>query len=95
MNGLADMALLYLTVCMFAGEGNIDSDFADMHMQGFTELLQALSANERSALSDAARRTVVFMNQPPDQYGYKPVVNESEKNFLESLASGEIFKHWG
>jgi hypothetical protein len=94
MNGLADMALQHLLVCMFAGEGIIDSRIASRYMEGFPEDLKGLTPDERAALSASAQRALARMNCPPDEHGYKAPINHDETAFLEVLASGELYEQW-
>jgi hypothetical protein len=94
MKGLADIALAYFCTILFSGDENIDSDFAAREMEQFPELIRDLTAAERTALADAAKRTLDAVDQPPDQYGYKPRVSQEYRDFLDSLASGEIFTAW-
>lgn len=92
MKGLADIALWHFRLFMFSDDESIDPDFAVREMESFPAMMQALTPGERAALSAAAQRELDLMAQPPDQYGYKPVVNKNEKAFLEAMVSGEAFQ---
>lgn len=101
MNGLADIAINYFCAFLFPGDpSNIDSDFAGIHIQSFPEFTAGLSPEERVALSAAAKRALDFMLQPPDEYGYTPgslvsdEESDEEKEFLQLLASGELYDQW-
>lgn len=93
MNGLADLALDHLLVFMFS-EGNIETGFASSRMQSFPEALKGLSSAEREALSASAARVLARFDMPPDEHGYKPEINAAEREFLEALASGELYEQW-
>ena len=81
---------------MFSPDGNIDPDFACRQMESFPDLIAHLSDEERTALSAAAQRALDFLLAPPDEYGYTRAshVSTEQKSFLESLASGELYKDW-
>jgi len=94
MSGLADIVLEYLCTLMFYSEGNIDADFASRELEVLPELFRDLSPEERAALSQAAQRALDKNRQSPDEYGYKPRIPDQETEFLEALASGELYSEW-
>ena len=97
MNTLADIVLQYLCTFLFGHENDIDPDFALREMEALPEWIVSMSPDERTALSAAAQRALTFMLAPPDEYGYTPasLVGAEEKEFLESLASGEFYEQFG
>ena len=92
MNGLAEIVLHYLRTILFYREGNVDEEFALHEWESLPDYLRALTLAERAALSNVAQRTLEVHAQPPDQYGYKPLITTEETNFLISIVSGELFE---
>jgi hypothetical protein len=95
MNILADIAIKYLTAFMFT-KAHIDAEFAATHTLRFPELVASLSAEERSALSAAAKRALDFSLQSLDKDGRTtpPSIGDEENWFLSSIASGDLYDHW-
>lgn len=55
-----------------------------------------LSQEEKGALSDVAREIQEKLLAEPDEHGYTPrsLTTDEQKEFMEALATGELFEQW-
>jgi hypothetical protein len=88
---LADIALDHICLLMF--KGPLDLDDASALSQAIPGYLKAMTEDERTAFSAAARRAINRLLAEPDEYGYSPrkLLSDELKSFLESAAAGDIF----
>jgi len=95
MNGLAKAALDYFIAFIFPAEG-IDADYAEQVWQSFPEYVVAMDDAQRDALSTAARNRIAYLKRGPDEHGYDAGLDAPAGllDFLELVASGEIYEQW-
>jgi len=93
MNTLADMAFEYIWLMMFGNETQIDPDYSVSVQESLSLYLDELSPEERTALSEAARRTRDVLLAEPDEYGYAPrsLVTEEQKVMLEAFIAQDVY----
>lgn len=60
------------------------------------DYFSAMTAEEKLALSEVAKEKWDRLFAPPDEDGYTPrkLVTDDQKQFLESLISGDLFKQF-
>lgn len=80
MRGLADIVVHHLCFIAFSSETYLDPRSAMKEMENWASFFTGLSKEEKSAASDAAQRTLDYMMQPPDGYGYTTVGLVTDEN---------------
>ncbi len=75
----------------------MDLDYSVKMQESLPEYFEAMSDEERAALSQVAMETKFRLLAEPDEHGYTPrkLVTEEQKVFLDALSSGELFEQWG
>jgi hypothetical protein len=96
MKVLAELAFDYLWLLLFEGEEVIDLDYSVKHQESLPEYFSSMSQEERLALSQVAREAQARLLAEPDEHGYTPrsLITNEQKEFMNALATGELFDQW-
>ncbi|WP_323774889.1 hypothetical protein [Alcanivorax sp.] len=96
MKALAEIVFDHLWLLLFEGEEIIDLDYSVKMQESLPEYFSAMSQEEKDALSDVARDIQAKLLAEPDEQGYTPrsLITDEQKEFMEALATGELFEEW-
>lgn len=96
MKVLAEIVFDHIWLLLFEGEEIIDLDYSVKMQESLPEYFSAMSQEERGALSDVAREIQAKLLAEPDEHGYTPrsLITDEQKEFMEALATGELFEQW-
>jgi hypothetical protein len=94
MDTLAQLTFDFLWLLMFSEEDEIDPSLAERWLESLPEYFANMSSEEKAALARVAAREQRRLLAEPDEYGYTPrkLVTDEQKEFMESLISGDIFE---
>jgi hypothetical protein len=93
MNSLADVVLEYFWFLNFCADDELDPDTAVKAMENLAYTIDtSFSETEKSALQDAATRSLAQWLREPDEHGYTPrkLLTAEQREFLESIAAGHF-----
>ena len=93
MDNLADVVLDYYWLLNFCSEEEMEPDLAVKKMEHLAyAITNDFSDQEKTALQDAARRSLAFMTRDPDEHGYTPraLVTPDQIAFLQAIADGHF-----
>lgn len=96
MQTLADLSFEFIWHLLFDGEDIVELDYCVTWQECLPDFFEKMSKEEKMALSISAQKTRDRLLAEPDEYGYTPrsKVTDEQKIFLESMASGEIFRQF-
>jgi hypothetical protein len=93
MQNLADTVLEYYWFLNFCSEDELNPDTADKKIEDLVDtIIDKFSDAERTALQDAAKRSLALWLAEPDEYGYTPrkLLTPDKRAFLEDLITGNF-----
>ena len=92
----AELSFEYIWLLLFADEDVIDLDYSVKMQESLSEYFRDMTREEKEALSEVARATRARLLAEPDEHGYTPrkLVTDEQKEFLDSLSSGEFYEQW-
>ena len=94
MKTLAHVALDHLLLLLFGVQDQIDPDYQSSAVAEIPAILLALTREEREALSQAASERLSRVRAMfPDAIRQGDSMDATEGDFLDSLASGEVFSN--
>ncbi len=89
MKTLAELSFEYIWFLLFTGEDIVDLDYFVKIQESLPECVEAMSDEERAALSQVAMGAKFRLLAEPDKQGYvqRKLVTEEQRIFLDTLSS--------